>query len=362
MKKNHLLLGTRKGLVMYKNTANGWSYQGVHFLGIPVTLVYVDERTSTWWACLDHGHWGIKLHRSDDLGKTWEQIAAPKYPEGEETKEGKPATTKYLWAMAHAGADKPEQLWLGTIPGGLFHSGDNGESFELNRPLWDLPHRQEKWFGGGFDHPGIDAVIVDPRDSDHIWVAISVAGVFETTDGGKSWEARNKGLLANYLPDPHVEVGHDPHMMVACQSNPDYLWQQNHCGVFKSEDGAKTWQNVSQKEGPANFGFAITVNDDNAEQAWVVPAISDEIRVSVDNSLCVCRTDDGGKTWQDFRKGLPQGTSFDIVYRHGLASTQNYLAFGTTTGNLFLSDDYGESWNCLNHYLPMIHSVIFAAS
>lgn len=362
MKKNYLLLGTRKGLVVYKKTANGWTYQGVHFLGIPVSLVYVDERTATWWACLDHGHWGVKLHRSDDLGKNWEEITAPKYPEGEEIKDGVPATTKYLWAMTHAGDDKPRQLWLGTIPAGLFHSSDNGDSFELNRPLWDQPSRKEKWFGGGFDHPGIDSIVVDPRDSDHIFIAISCAGVFESTDAGKSWEVRNKGLIANFLPDPHAEVGHDPHMLVACQSNPDYLWQQNHCGIFKSEDGAKTWQDVSQKEGPANFGFAMAVNDQDAQQAWVVPAISDEIRVTVNNSLCVCRTDDGGKTWTDFRNGLPQLNSFDIVYRHGLATTENSLAFGTTTGNLFLSENYGESWNCINHYLPMIHSVIFASS
>ena len=264
--------------------------------------------------------------------------------------------------MASAGDDKPGQLWLGTIPAGLFLSTDNGDSFELNRPLWNQPSRKEQWFGGGFDYPGIDSIIVDPRDSDHIFVGISCAGVFESTDAGKSWEVRNKGLVATFLPDPHAEIGHDPHMLVACQSNPDYLWQQNHCGIFKSEDGAKTWQDVSQKEGPANFGFAMAVNDENAEQAWVVPAVSDEIRVALNESLVVCRTDDGGKTWNEFRTGLPQQSCFDIVYRHGLDTTENHVAFGTTTGNLFLSNDYGESWNCINHFLPMIHSVTFAHS
>ena len=362
MQKDYLLLGTRKGLVVYKNRTNSWSYISLHFKGIPVTLTYVDDRTTTWWACLDHGHWGTKLHRSDDLGSNWEEVATPKYPEGEEIKDGVPASTKYLWAMASAGDDKPDQLWLGTIPAGLFLSQDNGNNFELNRPLWDQPSRKEQWFGGGFDHPGIDSIIVDPRDSGHIFVGISCAGVFESTDAGKSWEVRNKGLIANFLPDPHAEIGHDPHMLVACQSNPDYLWQQNHCGIFKSEDGAKTWQDVSQKEGPANFGFAMAVNDNNPDQAWVVPAISDEIRVPIEESLVVCRTDDGGKTWNEFRTGLPQQNTFDIVYRHGLDTTENHVAFGTTTGNLFSSNDYGESWNCINHFLPMIHSVTFAHS
>ena len=220
--------------------------------------------------------------------------------------------------------------------------------------LWNHPSRAEHWFGGGRDHPGIHSVVVDPRNSDHLYVGISCAGVFETRDRGNTWEVKNNGLRADYLPDPKAEVGHDPHLLVASPSQPDILWQQNHCGIFRSSDGAMSWQDVTQEAGPARFGFTVAVAEDNPDQAWVVPAISDEVRVAVDNALCVCRTDDGGKTWKELRKGLPQTDCFDIVFRHAMDVTGETLAFGTTTGNLFLSNDHGESWDCLNSNLPMV--------
>lgn len=359
MVKNLLFLSTRKGLIIYKKTAEGWTYQSTHFPGIPVTLTHIDEQSKTWWACLDHGHWGIKLHKSTDQGSNWEEVEAPKYPEGLEIKEGIVATNKYIWAFTNNG-QADEQLLVGTIPGGLFSSRDNGKSFQLNTALWNHPSRVDHWFGGGFDHPGIHSIVVDPRDTNHYYVGISCAGVFETVDNGQSWIVRNQGLRADFLPDPHAEVGHDPHLLLACPTHPDVLWQQNHCGIFRSTDGAKTWTDISQKDGPANFGFTIAVHEKDPEQAWVVPGISDVIRTPIDQSLVVCRTSDGGQSWEEQRSGLPQHTSFDIVYRHAMDISGDILAFGTTTGNLFLSDNLGTHWQSVSHYLPMVHAVRFA--
>ncbi len=356
---NHLLIGTRKGLVVYQLSNGNWTHKSTFFTGIPVSIAYSDKRTNTWWACLDHGHWGCKLHRSIDQGQHWEEIPAPKYPEGAEIKEGVPASLRLIWAFEQGGDDRPGKLWMGTEPGGLFESTDNGNTFNLNESFWNFPGREEQWFGGGRDYAAIHSVVVDPRDSDHIYVGISCAGVFETTDAGKTWEVRNNGLRADYLPNPQAEVGHDPHMLVACASNPDVLWQQNHCGIFKSTDGAKNWIDVTAENKLANFGFAMAVDAKNPDQAWVIPGVSDEIRVAVDGALVVCRTDDGGKSWQEYRSGLPQDNSFDIVYRHALDISDDYLVFGTTTGNLFLSNDKGENWKALSHYLPMVYSVHF---
>jgi len=359
MSKKLLFLGTRKGLIIYKKSERSWDYHSSHFPGIPVTLAYADEHTKTWWACLDHGHWGIKLHKSIDQGNNWEELEAPKYQEGLEIKDGVPATNKYIWAITNGGKNNPDKLLIGTIPGGLFSSNDYGKSFELNEALWNHPSRKDHWFGGGFDHPGIHSIVVDPRDNDHFYIGISCAGVFETTDNGKSWIVRNDGLRADFLPDPFAEVGHDPHLLLACPAHPDVMWQQNHCGIFRSVDAGKNWKDVSQKDGPANFGFTIAVHEQNPEQAWVIPGISDVIRTPIDQSLVVCRTDDGGKSWIEQRNGLPQNTSFDIVYRHGLDITGDTLAFGTTTGNIFISEDLGDHWTCINHFLPMVHSVHF---
>ena len=357
--KTTLLVGTRKGLIVLRKKSDRWKFDKTHFTGIPISLTYVDQRDKTWWACLDHGHWGQKLHRSNDEGSNWEEVEAPKYPEGIEMKEGVPASLRYMWAFAQAGDDKPGELYIGTEPGGLFHSSDNGDSWQLVKSLWDHPSRKEHWFGAGRDYPGIHSLIIDPRDSNHLYAGVSVAGVFESNNAGKTWEVRNKGLRADFLPDPQAELGHDPHLMVACPSQPDILWQQNHCGIFKSLNGGKNWQDVTDADGPAKFGFAIAVDYNNPDQAWVVPAVSDEVRVAVDCALCVCRTDDGGKSWQDFRKGLPQENCFDLVYRHALDVNEDDVAFGTTTGNLFLSQDRGVSWDLLGYTLPMVYSVDF---
>lgn len=353
----HLLLSTRKGLLVYKRTLHGWVFDQVHFLGIPVTLTYVDPALGAWWACLDHGHWGVKLHRSPDQGATWEEINAPKYPEGAEVQPGEQAVLNYIWAMQ--GTEQGD-LWVGTIPGGLFKYHPETADFHLVESLWKHPSRPDNWFGGGFDQPGIHSIVVDPRDPQHVYVGISVAGVFESSDGGISWEPRNQGLRADFLPNPDAEVGHDPHMLVACAAQPEVMWQQNHCGIFKTTDGGHSWVDVSETEGPARFGFAMAVAATDPDKAWVVPALSDEMRIAIDQALCVCRTTNGGHSWEKLRKGLPQQQCFDIVYRHSLDVCGHTLCFGSTTGNVYISEDEGDQWQLLSHTLPMVHAVELA--
>ena len=352
---NKLLIGTRKGLMEFDKTGSKWNLSKTHFKGIPVSYVFSDDVNQMWWACLDHGHWGVKLHRSFDQGNSWEEIKAPEYPEGAEIKDDVPASLKYIWAMA---VDSKGKVWMGTDPGGLFVTDNKGDELNINQPFWDHPTRKN-WFGGGRDNPGIHSVVIDPRDDDHIYVAISCAGVFETKDGGLNWAPKNKGLRADFLPDPDAEIGQDPHLLVMSPSNPDVLWQQNHCGIYVSFDGAENWKEVTDKEGIANFGFAIQVDEENENEAWVIPGVSDEIRIAVDEKLCVCKTDNGGVSWMDQRKGLPQEACFDIVYRHAFHLSGSTLAFGTTTGNLFVSENKGDNWECISNYLPLIYSVHF---
>ena len=358
--KKKLLVGTNKGLIILHKKANGWKIVQDEFMGLPVSLPFVDERTNTWWACIAHKHWGQKLHRSTDEGQTWKAINAPKYPIDAKLRNDKAATLKYIWAFAHGGKDQTNKLLLGTEPGGLFQSQDGGNTFQLNEYLWNHPSRKNEWFGAGRDYPYIHSIVVDPRNSQHFYIAVSCAGVFETKDGGISWEVRNEGLRADYLPQPYAKIGHDPHMMIACKSNPDVIWQQNHCGIFRSTNAAKTWQDVTDKNGPANYGFALGVDHQDTETAWVIPATSDEIRVAIDKALCVCRTEDGGQTWQTLRKGLPQEYCYDLVLRHALDVSGDTLAFGTTAGNLFISDDRGDSWECVAHTLAKVTAVTFA--
>jgi len=355
-----LLLGTRKGLLTFARQGSTWGLSGEHFVGVAVPYAIRDARHDTWWASLDHGHWGSKLQRSRDGGQTWTEITAPKYPEGAEVKPGKPAAVKYLWVIQPSLASEPQTLYVGSEPGGLFVSGDGGDTWELNQALWNHPSRADSWFGGGRDEPGIHSIFVDPRNPRRVLVGISCAGVFETIDAGTSWQPRNRGLLAEYMPNPHAEVGHDAHFMMACAAAPDTLWQQNHCGIFRTTDGGQNWAAVSRKGDTAHFGFVVAVDPQDGQTAWVIPATADEKRIAVERAMCVCRTTDGGATWQRFSSGLPQENCYDFAFRHALDQSGDTLVFGTNTGALYFSDDRGETWQTIASRLPPIYSVRFA--
>jgi photosystem II stability/assembly factor-like uncharacterized protein len=364
---NTLLLGTRKGVLVLERGASGWRVTRHAHAGIPVSYTASDARDGTLWACLDHGHWAQKLSRSRDGGATWDEVPAPKYPEGAEIKPGKPAVLSYLYGFATGGRDQPGRLYLGTEPGGLFASDDGGATWNLDQGLWGHPTRAEKWMGGnraglaGEGGPGIHSIVVDAHDSRRLFVGISCAGVFATTDGGTTWEPRNRGVTADFLPDPNIEVGQDTHCLVQSPASPDVLWQQNHCGIFRSVDAGRAWTRVSRPDAVPHFGFPIAACERDADTAWVVPAVSDERRMAVGGSLCVSRTSDGGKTWTHLREGLPQENCFDVVYRHALDRSGDRLAFGSTTGNVYCSNDRGESWHSLGNNFPPIYSVRFAS-
>ena len=273
-----IYLSTRKGMIKLERQTRGWETTGVSFPGIPVSYAFKDHRTGTLWAALETDHYGSKLQRSLDDGATWENIELPKYPEGAVAGDGSPASLSYIWVIAPGLPDQPERLYLGTEPGGLFQSDNGGETFSLVSGLWEHPSRMRGWFGAGRDHPGVHSIVIDPRNPDRLMVGISVAGVFETVDGGVTWEPRNKGLNATYLPNPQAEIGQDPHLLLACPSEPDVLWQQNHCGIFRSTDGGQNWVEVSQTGGPAFFGFPIAVDAGDPESAVHPEALGDVAR------------------------------------------------------------------------------------
>lgn len=357
---DRLHVATRKGLFAFARTAGGWRIERTSFVGDPVTIVLDDPRTSALYAALNLGHFGVKFRRSDDGGADWIELDPPAYPpaEGDEA-----PSVHQVWALEGGGADRPDTLWAGTIPGGLFRSDDRGASWRLIESLWNRPER-EKWFGGGYDHPGIHSIVVDPRDSRRVLVGVSCGGVWVTGDDGESWACRAEGMIAEYMPperqgEPEVQ---DPHRMVACPAAPDTLWVQHHNGVFRSTDGAASWHGIPDVP-PSVFGFAVAVHPHDADTAWFVPAVKDECRVPVDGKVVVSRTRDGGRSFETLRDGLPQEHAYDLVFRHALDvdGSGERLAFGSTTGGLWLSEDGGDHWACLSTHLPPIYQVRFSA-
>ncbi len=368
---DRVLVATRKGLLTVARNSGGWSIAHVDFLGDNVSMVMADARDGRLYAGLDHGHFGVKMHRAPGLGGTWEECSVPTYPkqpEGEVELDnwGKPMpwNTALIWSLAPGGADQPGLLWCGTIPGGLFRSTDGATTWEIVRPLWDDPKRKE-WLGGGADLPGIHSICVDPRDSQCVRVGISCGGVWETKDGGDTWACRAQGMWAAYMPpdkasDPNIQ---DPHCLAQSLGQPDKLWVQHHNGVFRSTDASASWAEVKDVP-PSVFGFAVAVHPEDGDTAWLVPAVKDECRVPVDGALVVTRTRDGGQSFEVLRKGLPQSHAYDVVFRHGLDidATGERLAIGTSTGGLWISEDQGDSWACVSQTLPPVYAVRFASA
>ena len=365
--QNRILVSTRKDLFEYERKNNEVVLKQVHFEGDNCTLSFADSRDGCLYVALDHGHFGVKLHRSDDGGASWKEITVPSYPEKPEDyvdamqpAMGPPPewTLKLIWSIVAADPEVAGTLWCGTLPGGLFYSNDKGESWELNRPLWDDPQRGE-WFGGGMMIPGLHSICVDPLDCKHVVLGISCGGVWHTHDGGKSWKVGCKGMTADFMPEERQEDENiqDPHFLVQCKADPDRMWVQHHCGIFRSDDAGVTWTEI-EEAGPSTFGFAVAVHPNNPDTAWFVPGVNDEKRIPVDGKFVVTRTDDAGASFEVQSEGLPE-PAYDVVFRHAFAvdETGDFLVLGSTTGALFFTTNGGVQWENVSSHLPQIYAV-----
>jgi hypothetical protein len=355
--RDRLLVGTKKGLFKLRRDGGGWKIAATHFLGDPISMLLADPRDGALYAAVALGHFGVKLQRSRDGGESWQELSAPAFPK---TDVDGPSVS-YLFCLESAGADRPGWLWCGTIPGALFLSKDHGCSWTLNQSLWDLPERKD-WMGGGFDHAGVASICVDPRNSAHVTIGVSTGGVWQTDDAGGSWRAASEGMYAEYYPAPRnlaPEV-QDVHRLVQCGAAPDTMWVQHHNGVFRSTDGARSWQEVTSIR-PAKFGFAVAVHPRDPDTAWFVPGVKDECRVPVDARLVVARTRNGAQSFEVLTEGLPQSQAYDLVYRHALNvdDTGNILAMGSTTGHLWVTENGGDSWALVAGHLPPINCLRF---
>lgn len=358
------LVATRKGLFVLERSSGQWAISQTHFLGEPVSMVLADPRDGSCYAALNLGHFGAKLHCLDPGAIIWTEVAAPSYPpQSESEREGDVAwSLKLMWSLACGGADQPGVLWAGTLPGGLFRSDDRGHSWQLMRSLWDRPERKA-WMGGGYEVAGIHSICVDPRDSAHVLLGVSCGGAWVTRDGGATWALSAKGMRAGFMPPEQAddENAQDPHLIVRCTAEPDVLWCQHHCGIWRSVDGGQQWTEVTDVP-ESNFGFTVAVHPRDGNTAWFVPAVADQKRVPVNAALSVTRTTDGGKSFSVLRNGLPQHHAYDLVYRHGLAVADDgrTLVMGSTSGGVWMSDDGGDHWATVSLNLPPVYAVAFA--
>ena len=263
---------------------------------------------------------------------------------------------KQIWQIAAARNGDPDRLFCGVEPAALFQSRDAGASWELVRGLHEHPHR-ERWQPGG-GGLCLHTVVTDPGDPDRIWVAISTGGVYRSDDGGASWQPRNQGIRAEFLPeeDRYPEFGQCVHKIVSHPSRPERLFLQNHWGLYRSEDRGDTWHDIANGV-PSDFGFAMAAHPHHADTVYVVPLESDVFRCTPEAKLRVYRSRDAGESWEALGEGLPQEEAFETVLRDGMDTDtcpEAGVYFGTRSGKVFASRDGGDSWSQLADGLPPV--------
>ena len=340
-----LLVGTAKGLFILKQAGGKWSIDGPHFPGLAVYSAYFDQRKrrNEMWAGVASWHFGAELCKSADLGKTWDQ------PENRRIKM--PKTTKKslenIWQITAGG--NIDSLYVGVAPAALFESHDRGETWKLNSGLWKHPHRKQ--WQPGFGGLCLHTIVADPKNPKDIKIAISTGGVYQSADSGETWKVTNTGVKAYFMPDQYPEFGQCVHKIARHPSKKKLFFLQNHHGVYRSRDGAVTWEEIENGL-PSNFGFGLTVSE--AGSVFIVPLQADGQRFTCEGKLRVYRTRDEGKSWQALSKGLPQKNAYEVVLRDSVASTGNNIFFGTKNGKLFGSADDGDSWKMIEGSLPEI--------
>ena len=355
--RNLILLGTKKGAFVFESSdgRRTWKSSGPHFKGTPVMHVTHDARNGLTFAAVDNSITGTTVAKSSDLGRTWKEgEAPPRFPKGEAW------TVKRVWHIEPSNEDEPDVVYCGVDPGSLFRSDDRGETWELNRGLYDQETRP-KW-NPGAGGLNLHSILVDPRDAGTLEVAISSAGILKTTDGGETWGFRNKRIRADFSPNKYPEYGQCPHHMVRSPSEPDLLYQQNHCGVYRSDDNGETWKDISSNL-PSRFGFVIAVDWNDPRRVYVAPEESGAARLPIGARFMVWASDDSGKSWSRMEEGLPKH-SYYTTYREGMDTDEEDpcgVYVGTSTGQLFASRNSGRSWELVADGLPPIFSVSAAS-
>ena len=364
-----LLIGTRKGAFVLRGdrTRRTWKLSAPMFLGHIVHHVVLDPRDRrTMLMAARTGHLGPTVFRSTDLGKTWKEVktppAFPKVPEGQ-----KGRVVDHVFWLTPGHPSEPGLWYAGTSPQGLFRSNDGGVTWEPFSYINDDPQYRE-WMGtvqdGTPDGPKLHSILIDPRDPRHLYFAMSGGGVHESVDGGRTWTPIVQGLEVVEGFNADNITFHDPHCVRLCPTNPDRLYQQNHCGIYRRDRSEGRWirigKSMSNKVG--DIGFPMVLHPRDPDTVWVFPMDGSTVwpRVSPGGKPAAYITRNAGKTWTRQDKGFPRANAWWTVKRQAMTADAHEpvgLYLGTTSGEVWASRTGGTSWTCMARHLPEIYSV-----
>jgi len=387
MSKVRVLVGTRKGafVLMSDGKREQWDVSGPHFAGWEIYHLKGSlADPNRLYASQSSGWFGQLIQRSDDGGKTWHQPGTPpgapptagppkaasnKFSYDVSSETGKPLTThqwydgtqhpwefKRVWHLEPSLTD-PNTVYAGVEDAAIFRSTDGGENWKELLGL--RGHGTGPKWQPGAGGMCLHTIILDPSNSQRMWIAISAAGAFRTDDGGKTWKPINHGLRSQYIPDPNAEIGHCVHHVAMHRSRPGVLFMQKHWDVMRSDNAGDLWQEVSGNL-PTDFGFVIDVHAHEPETIYVVPIKSDSEHFVPDGKLRVYRSRTGGHEWEALTKGLPQSNCYVSVLRDAMAVDsldKCGIYFGTSGGQVYASADAGDSWAPIVRDLPAVLSV-----
>ncbi len=360
-----VLVGTAKGTFVLESDGarKKWSVGGPFFGGMEsyhVAASPVDPNRI--WSAPSTSWFGQLMHRSDDGGKTWSAVGK------EFTYASEPGTHlwydgtprpfefKRVWHLEPSPSD-PDLVFAGVEDAGLFVSRDGGESWEELPALRE--HETATQWAPGAGGMCLHTIILDEANPERMYLAISAAGVFKSEDGAKSWKPANEGLKSNYIPEPGAYVGHCVHKIALHKERPDVLFMQKHWDVMRSDDAAENWYEVSG-DLPTDFGFTIGIHAHEPDTIYVVPITSDSEHFPPEGALRVYRSKTGGNEWQPLTKGLPDRNCYVDVLRDAMAIDALEpcgVYFGTTGGQVYASADAGDSWDAAVRDLPRVLSV-----
>jgi len=359
-----LLVGTRKGVfLLSRDGGSEWELSDPLFLGHIAHHVVHDPRSGRTVLAARTGHLGPTVMWSDDLGATWtESTKPPAFRTGDRL--GRSLDAVFWLTPGHAA--EPDVWYAGGSPQGLFRSDDGAETWRpvdgwCDHPMWETwaewPEQNTP------DGSMLHSVIVDPRDSAHLYLGLSSGGVFESTDGGSDWAPLNAGCLAAFAPDTEPEFGHDPHCVRMHPAAPDLLYQQNHCGIYRMDRPEGRWVRIGDNMPTevGDIGFPIELHPRDPDTAWVFPMDGTDVwpRTSPDGSPAAYVTRDGGATWSRLDEGLPERAWF-TVKRQAMTvddAPDVGIYFGTTCGEVWTRTDGGDEWHQLAAHLPEIYSL-----
>jgi photosystem II stability/assembly factor-like uncharacterized protein len=349
-----VLVGTVKGLFLLRSdeARKRWILGGPYSAGSPVYAAAFDGRQGRkriWWATQSF-RWGTYLSSSDDFGKTISepQTYSVKFP----TESG--LALKNIWQICMGGKEEPDTMYCGVEPACLFVSRDAGQSWSPVEGMLNHPHRPRWQPGGG--GLCLHTIVPDPQDPKKMMIAISTGGTYRTDDGGATWQPRNVGVRAEFMPDKYPEFGQCVHKIARDPQQPNRIFLQNHWGLYRSDDNGDSWQDIANGV-PSDFGFCMVTHPHDANTAYIIPVESDGYRCTPEGKLRVYRTRNGGQQWEAMTKGLPQKNALETILRDAMATDTLAPAgiyFGTRSGKVYGSHDDGKSWQVIMDGLPSV--------